>query len=163
VQLSSWCKPRDHMVTQPTMKIEIWSWKVKIGLIEVWHNENLLQGINTIEMSRMMPRSQLIFDKSDLIRSRTEECKNYSHMLKLKNSDVIFIHDLVFRILELESTFIPSPLLNTWHDTVQPCDTTQPRSDLDFSLKFSTFQFYIMEHSSKSNRWIELKLYPKIP
>jgi hypothetical protein len=39
----------------------------------------------------MTPRSQLIFDKSDLVRSRTEECKNHSHTLKLKNSKVIII------------------------------------------------------------------------
>ena len=49
------------------------------------------QGTNTIGMSRMMPPSQLIFDKSDSVRSTTEECKNHSHMLKLKNSEVIFI------------------------------------------------------------------------
>jgi hypothetical protein len=46
-----------------------------------------------LEWSRMMPWSQLIFDKSNLVRSRTEECKNHSHMLKLKNSEVIFIND----------------------------------------------------------------------
>ena len=85
-----WCEPRDH-VTQPTIKIEIWSRKAEIGLIGVWHNENLLQGTNTIGLSRMMPRNQLIFDKSDSVRSRTEECKNHSHMLKLKNSEVIII------------------------------------------------------------------------
>jgi hypothetical protein len=39
----------------------------------------------------MMPRSQLIFDKSDSVRSRTEECKNHFHMLKLKKSEVIII------------------------------------------------------------------------
>jgi hypothetical protein len=39
----------------------------------------------------MTPRSQLIFDKSDSVRSRTEECKNHSHTLKLKNSKVIII------------------------------------------------------------------------
>jgi len=49
------------------------------------------QGTNTIGLIRMMPRSQLIFDKSDSIRSRTEECKNHSHTLKLKNSEVIII------------------------------------------------------------------------
>jgi hypothetical protein len=42
-------------------------------------------------LSRMMPRSQLIFNKSDSVRSRTEECKNDSHTLKLKNSEVIII------------------------------------------------------------------------
>ena len=39
----------------------------------------------------MTPQSQLIFDKSDSVRSRTEECNNHSHTLKLKNSEVIFI------------------------------------------------------------------------
>jgi hypothetical protein len=86
-----WCEPRDHVVTQPTIKIEIWSRKAEIGLIGVWHNENLPQGTNTIGLSRMTPRSQLIFHKSDSVRSRTQECKNHSHMLKLKNSEVIII------------------------------------------------------------------------
>jgi hypothetical protein len=31
----NWCEPRNHMVTQPTIKIEIWSQKAKIGLIKV--------------------------------------------------------------------------------------------------------------------------------
>jgi len=39
----------------------------------------------------MTPRSQLIFDESDSVRSRTEEFKNHSHTLKLKNSEVIII------------------------------------------------------------------------
>ena len=52
-----WCEPRDHVVTQPTIKIEIWSRKAEIGLIWVWHNENLPQGTNTFGMSRMTPRS----------------------------------------------------------------------------------------------------------
>jgi hypothetical protein len=39
----------------------------------------------------MTPRSQLIFDKPDSVRSRTEERKNHSHALKLKNSEVIII------------------------------------------------------------------------
>jgi len=88
---SHWCEPRDHVVTQPTIKIEIWSRKAEIGLIGVWHNGNLPQGTNTIGLSRMTPRSQLIFDKLDSVRSRTEECKNHSHTLKLKNSEVIII------------------------------------------------------------------------
>jgi hypothetical protein len=40
-------------------------------MIGVRHNGNLSQGTNTIGMSRMMPQSQLIFNKSDLVRSRT--------------------------------------------------------------------------------------------
>jgi hypothetical protein len=53
---TNWCKPCDHVVMQPTIKIEIWSRKAEIGLIGVWHNENMPQGTNTIEMSRMTPR-----------------------------------------------------------------------------------------------------------
>jgi len=45
---------------------------------------------------------------------------------------------------------------------VHPCDTTQARSDLDFGVKFSTVQFYAIEHNFKSNRLSELKLYQKI-
>jgi len=86
-----WCEARDHMVMKPIIKIEIWSRKAEIGLIGVWHNGNLPQGTNTIGLSRMTPRSQLIFDKSDSVRSKTEECKNNSHTLKLKNSEVIII------------------------------------------------------------------------
>jgi hypothetical protein len=39
----------------------------------------------------------------------------------------------------------------------------QARSDLDFDIKFSIIQFYAIEHNSKLNHWIELKLYQKIP
>ena len=88
---TNWCEPRDQVVTQPTIKIEIWSRKAERGLIRVWHNGNLPQGTNTIGMSRMTPWSQLIFDKSDSVRSRTEECKNHSHTLKLKKFRIIFI------------------------------------------------------------------------
>jgi hypothetical protein len=56
-----WCEPHDHVVMQPTIKIEIWSRKVEIGLIGVWHNRNLPQGTNTIGWSRMTSWSQLIF------------------------------------------------------------------------------------------------------
>jgi hypothetical protein len=52
---------------------------------------------------------------------------------------------------------------NSATDTVQPCDTNQARSDSDFGVKVSTIQFYTIEHHFKSNRWIELKLYQKIP
>jgi hypothetical protein len=79
-------------VTQCTIKIEIWSWKAEIGLIGVWHNGNLPLGTNTTGMSRMTPQNQLIFNKSDSVRSRTEECKNHSHTLKLKHSEVILIN-----------------------------------------------------------------------
>jgi hypothetical protein len=48
------------------------------------------------------------------------------------------------------------------NDTIQPCDTTQARLDLDFGIKVSTVQFYVIDYNSKSNRWIELKLYQKI-
>ena len=40
---------------------------------------------------------------------------------------------------------------------------TQIRSDSDFGINFSIVQFYAIEHNFKFNRWIELKLYQKIP
>jgi hypothetical protein len=58
----------------------------------VWQNGNLPQDTNTIGMSRMTSWSHLTFDKSDSVRSRTKECKNHSHTLKLKNLEVIFIN-----------------------------------------------------------------------
>jgi hypothetical protein len=54
--------------------------------------ETYLKAPILLEWSRMTPRSELIFVKSDLVHLRTEECKNYSHALKLKNSEVIFIN-----------------------------------------------------------------------
>jgi hypothetical protein len=52
--------------------------KTEINLIGAWNKGNLPQGTNTIGMSRMTPRNQLIFDKSDSVRSRTE--KSLSHI-----------------------------------------------------------------------------------
>jgi len=109
---TNWCEPRDHMVTQPTVKIEIWSRKVEIGLIGVWHNENLPQGTNTIGLSRIMPQSQFIFDKSDSVRSRIEECKNHSHMLKLKDSEVIIIKATEMCLNSLNSSWKINPNRN---------------------------------------------------
>ena len=48
--LRNWCELYDHMVTQPTIKIEIWSRKVKRGLIGLWHNENLSKDTSTIRI-----------------------------------------------------------------------------------------------------------------
>jgi len=48
-------------------------------------------------------------------------------------------------------------------DAVQPCDTTQARSDLDFGVNVSIVQFYAIEHNFNSNHGMELKLYYKIP
>jgi hypothetical protein len=45
-----------------------------------------------LKWSRLTPRNKLIFDKSNSVRLKTKEYKNHSHMLKLKNSKVIFIH-----------------------------------------------------------------------
>jgi len=39
----------------------------------------------------------------------------------------------------------------------------QVRSYSDFGVKFPTIQFNTIDHNSKSNCWIELKLYLKIP
>jgi hypothetical protein len=49
------------------------------------------------------------------------------------------------------------------NDTIQTCETNQARSDSDFGKNISTVQFYAIEHNFKSNYWIELKLYQKIP
>jgi hypothetical protein len=42
-------------------------------------------------------------------------------------------------------------------------DTIQVRSNMDFGVTFPTIQFYANKHNSKSDRWIKLKLYQKIP
>ena len=72
-----WCEPRGHATHNEERDLIPESQKK--GLIGVWHNGNLSQGTNTIGRGRMTQRSQLIFDKWDSVRSRTEECKNHSH------------------------------------------------------------------------------------
>jgi len=62
-----------------------------------------------LEWSRMTPRSQLIFDKSNLVRSRTEECKNHSHTLKLKISKVINNGSWNFGYMSLNSSWKINP------------------------------------------------------
>jgi hypothetical protein len=63
-----------------------------------------------LEWSRMTPRSQLIFDKSDSVRSRTEEYKNHSHTLKLKNSEVIIMNGCRnFGYMSLNSSWKNNP------------------------------------------------------
>jgi hypothetical protein len=106
---TNWCESCDHVIMQPTIKIEIWSWKAEIGLIGVWHNENLPRGTNTIGKSKMTPRSQLIFDKSNSVSSRTEECRNHSHTLKLKNSEVIIMKGQNFGYMSLNSSWKINP------------------------------------------------------
>jgi hypothetical protein len=49
------------------------------------------------------------------------------------------------------------------NDTVQPCDTTQARSDSDFGVKYVIVQVYGNNHNSQSDRWIELKYYMDSP
>jgi hypothetical protein len=61
------------------------------------------------------------------------------------------------------AVIISSPYKFCGADMVQPCDTTQVRSDSDFGVSFSTIHFYDIEHNSKSNRLIEMKPYQKIP
>jgi len=63
----------------------------------------------------------------------------------------------------ITNTLWPIWNTNKKNDMIQPCDTTQVRSDSDFGIKFSTVQFYAIEHNSKSNYWLELKLYQTIP
>ncbi|KAJ6970176.1 hypothetical protein NC653_034677 [Populus alba x Populus x berolinensis] len=49
------------------------------------------------------------------------------------------------------------------YDTVQPCDTTQVRSNLDFGVKSATVQVYGNNHNSQSDRWIGLIFYVDSP
>ena len=142
------------VITQPTIKIEIWSRKAEIGLIGVWHNENLPQGTNTIGMSRMAPRSQLIFDKSDSVRSRTEEWKNHSHTLKLKNSEVIiskgrsitFDHSYLFHISISNVIVIDAKLifylLCTKYQFLAQLDIVWSRVQIQFKLVISHCKLY---------------------
>ena len=48
-------------------------------------------------------------------------------------------------------------------DTVQPCDTTQGRSDSDFDVKYTTVQVYSNNHNSQFDRWIRLQFYVDSP
>jgi len=48
-------------------------------------------------------------------------------------------------------------------DTVQPCDTTQVRSNLDFGVKSATVHVYGNSHNSQSDRWIRLNFYVDSP
>jgi hypothetical protein len=49
------------------------------------------------------------------------------------------------------------------NDTVQPCDTTQVRSDSDFDVKSATIQVYNNSYNSQSDCWIGLKFYVDSP
>jgi len=49
------------------------------------------------------------------------------------------------------------------NDTVQPCDTTQVRSDSDFGVKSATVQVYDNSYISQSDRLIGLKFYVEFP
>jgi hypothetical protein len=49
------------------------------------------------------------------------------------------------------------------NDTIQPCNTTQVRSDLDFGVKCATIHVYSKSHNSQSDRWIRLKVYVASP
>jgi len=48
-------------------------------------------------------------------------------------------------------------------DTVQPCDTTQVRSDSNFGVQSTKVQVYRNSYNSQSNCWIELKFYVDTP
>jgi hypothetical protein len=73
-----------------------------------------------LEWSRMTPRSQLIFDKSNLIRSRTEECKNHSHTLKLKISKVINNGSRIFGYMSLNRSWKINPNGSTLVGWIDP-------------------------------------------
>jgi hypothetical protein len=52
---------------------------------------------------------------------------------------------------------------NSQNDMVQPCDTTQVRSDSDFGVKSATVQVYENNYNSQSERWIGLHFYVDSP
>jgi hypothetical protein len=106
---TTWCEPRDHVVTQPTIKLEIWSWKAERGLIGVWHNGNLPQGTNTIGLSRMMPRSQFIQElKNARITHLNLDCGLRNHVItrfalvgitaRLRNKVISFCYFCFFSV-----------------------------------------------------------------
>ena len=49
------------------------------------------------------------------------------------------------------------------NDTVQPCDTTQVRSDSDFGIKNATVQVLGNSHNSRSDHWIKVIFYVDSP
>jgi hypothetical protein len=85
--------------------------------------ETCLKAPTLLKWSRMTPWSQLIFDKSNSVRSRTEEYKNHSHTLKLKNSEVIFINgSWNFGYMSLNSSWkinLNRPLMWTYMRSTQ--------------------------------------------
>jgi len=58
-----------------------------------------------------------------------------------------------FIFLDLNRKYLPY----NQGDTVQPCDTTQVRSDSDFGVKRATVQVYENSYNSQSDRWIRLQ------
>jgi hypothetical protein len=52
---------------------------------------------------------------------------------------------------------------NSKSDTVQPCDTTQVRSNSNFGVKSATVQVYGNSYNSQSDCWIGLKVYVDSP
>ena len=49
------------------------------------------------------------------------------------------------------------------NDAVQPCDTTQVRSDSDFGIKNTVVQVYGNNNNSRSDRWIKVIFYVDSP
>jgi hypothetical protein len=57
------------------------------------------------------------WDKSDSIRLRTKECKNHSHILKLKSLDVLFINGCQnLGYMSLNSSWKINPNEYDWFD-----------------------------------------------
>ena len=55
-----------------------------------------------------------------------------------------------------------APLTKLLASAISSAKPIKARSDLDYGIKNFTVQFYTIEHNSKSNSWIKLKLYQKI-
>jgi hypothetical protein len=103
---SLWCEPRNHMVTQPTHKDTSPGKPSKLGLIGVWHKDNLYLSTSTIgngdphptnidsrtRSIRMTPRRQLFFDKSFFISLKNHRMEiispthTHTHKVRLTRS-----------------------------------------------------------------------------
>jgi hypothetical protein len=66
--------------------------------------ETCPKGTNTIGLSRMTPRSQLIFDKSYSVCLRTEERKNHSHVKTKKFRRIIIKAAEILAYMSLNSS-----------------------------------------------------------
>ena len=83
--------------------------------------------------------SLLIFDESDLVRSRIEKCKNHSHTLKLKKSEVIFINGCPL-MLDTSCTWIKCTRVSSWYSNGHfNSDLVETFKTNEFNASFNVF------------------------